>query len=364
MRLGVVSDVHGNHAALLAVLAGFESLNVGRVVCCGDLVGYSVQARQVIRTVRERSFECVLGNHDELLVSGRWRDSAPTLRKPLEVARDTLPSEYLGFLKSLPVRYRTRFGNQSLMIVHGNLDDPLNGYLYPEDIRKLELPDDIHSLIVGHTHLQFLVRAPNGRVINGGSCGLPRDGDPRAACAVIDLEAECVHHCRMIYDCTDVVHANNQTGVDSSINDRLLTGTWLMPHASWGFRDNPLLNVVAQHLECHEMRVVRNTGGLIAEFEVDHSHRAVIILVVLSDSRNSILMRSSPMYYKWWSLTGRKKPSFRAGEGHNCATIVESSAGIALESCVSPSMRGVTPKLLVRECVKLRDCFKTIWSEQ
>jgi putative phosphoesterase len=214
MKTLVLSDIHGNLAALEAVAAEPHDL----LICLGDLVGYGPQPGACVRWVRSHAALVVQGNHDRALVDG----SPPGCRAEFQWLADALAPlgqaqlsrEERAYLAGLPVSAVREVDGSRCLFVHATPSDPLYRYLgvdpaaWEAEVRSL----DVHLVVVGHTHLQLNLALGGKRVINPGSVGQPKDGDPRAAYAVLD-NGTC-RLCRIAYDVERTVAELKATGVD------------------------------------------------------------------------------------------------------------------------------------------------------
>jgi predicted phosphodiesterase len=245
----ILSDIHGNLEALEAVLADVASQGITTIYCLGDIVGYGPNPRECVDRVM--SFQlCVLGNHDqgalfdpEGFSSGAeraifWtRDQLEQVdEKDLELAQ-----RRWNFLCELPRQVRE--GN--LLFVHGSARNPLNEYVFPEDIYNPRKLNRIFSFIErtcfqGHTHVpgvfthdcRFLTPTEtnhqfslNGArvMINVGSVGQPRDGNPQASYVVLD--GDTVSFRRVPYDVESTVRKIYAIAeLDDFLGDRLREG--------------------------------------------------------------------------------------------------------------------------------------------
>jgi len=217
-RLGVISDVHANRVALDAVLAAMPP--VDGLVCAGDLVGYNPWPDECVETLRDRDVLAIRGNHDRAVVSGDTAGMTAMAVAGVEFARRELSADGLDWLASLPDA-RT-VGDGRVRVVHGHPDDP-DRYTYRGEVGP-ELLGDADVLVLGHTHVQFAVRFEAGLVLNPGSVGQPRDGDPRAAFAVLDLDAMTVEERRVEYDVARVQRAIEGAGLPAELGERLAEG--------------------------------------------------------------------------------------------------------------------------------------------
>lgn len=154
MKLGVISDIHGDVAALETALKRLEETHkVDQVVCAGDLVGRGAHQDDVVNVIRQRNIVTVRGNHDE------W--AYP------------ISPENRSFLRGLPLEWRGVFDDVPVYMTHGKPGNNLWG-LYRDHISNTLLDmmlKDLRSnvLITGHTHVPLYVRVNNGCVINAGS---------------------------------------------------------------------------------------------------------------------------------------------------------------------------------------------------
>jgi putative phosphoesterase len=218
MKLGVVSDIHSNLPAFEAVLADMPPVDA--LVCAGDVVGYNPWPAACLATVREREIPTVQGNHDRATASADAAGFNGMARAGVDHARERLDDEALDWLGSLPTERRVADGR--VKIVHGHPDDP-DHYTYPREFAA-GLLDDEELLIMGHTHVQHHAVFGDGIVLNPGSVGQPRDRDPDAAYAVVDLDDRTVDERRVSYDVDAVVEAVADAGLPRQIGERLREG--------------------------------------------------------------------------------------------------------------------------------------------
>ncbi|NHX35389.1 MULTISPECIES: metallophosphoesterase family protein [Halolamina] len=218
MRLGVISDVHGNLPALEAVLDGMPTVDA--LVCAGDVVGYNPWPAECVDTVRERGIPSVQGNHDRAVASGRAPGFNGMAQAGVDYAREQLDADALDWLDALPTERHV--ANGRVKVVHGHPDDP-DHYTYPREFAP-DLLDGEELLIMGHTHVQHHAVFDEGIVLNPGSVGQPRDRDPDAAYAVVDLDDRTVDERRVSYDIDAVVDAVADTDLPPEIGERLRDG--------------------------------------------------------------------------------------------------------------------------------------------
>jgi putative phosphoesterase len=224
MRLGVIADVHGNRVALDAVLDDMPS--VDRLVCAGDVVGYNPWPAECVAAMRERSVPTVMGNHDRAVVRDSGFRFNAMAQAGVEYARERLDEDAMSWLRALPPERTVAEGRVKL--VHGHPDDP-DRYTYPEEFSARML-DGEDLLVTGHTHVQGHRVFEEGVVMNPGSVGQPRDDDPRAGYAVVELgsgtggESVTVDARRVGYDIDAVVAEVEAAGLPERIGSRLYEG--------------------------------------------------------------------------------------------------------------------------------------------
>jgi putative phosphoesterase len=230
MRLGVIADVHANLAALEAVLAALPP--VEGLVVAGDIVGYGPQPAACVDRLRswgdgDRDLLAVRGNHDRAVTAGLDPDGMAGAG--VRHARAELDADALSWLADLPPRRTARGGR--LRVAHGHPEEP-DRYVYPSLFDRSLLADE-RVLVLGHTHVQAAERFERAgwagvrrrTVVNPGSVGQPRDGEPTAAYATLTLDPEpAVALHRVDYDVERTVRAIRDAGLPAAAGERLRKG--------------------------------------------------------------------------------------------------------------------------------------------
>ncbi len=191
MRVAIVADVHGNLAALEAVLEDLDGVRPDVVVHGGDLAFNGPRPVEVVDRVRELGWPGVIGNMDQAL-GGR-----PTEAR-LAWARERLGPERTAWLQELPLQWREA---DRLALVHAVPGDPwrvVNPEASDEELREIYGPLGAAVAVYCHIHRPYVRRLGDLTVANTGSVGLPHDGDPRASYLVV--EDGRLEHRRVAYD--------------------------------------------------------------------------------------------------------------------------------------------------------------------
>jgi putative phosphoesterase len=198
MRIALISDIHANLDALQAVLADMPAAD--RVVCCGDVVGYYDRPNEVCALVRDRGIECIRGNHDAYVIGALIPKAENRLSYRTDWTRATLAATHRRWLEGLGTEMRLEAGGRRLRIRHANPWDE-ETYLYPDahaTLARVRIGRD-EILAIGHTHRPLDRRLDEGWLVNPGSVGQPRDWNPLAAYALIDMDTGAIEPRRVAY---------------------------------------------------------------------------------------------------------------------------------------------------------------------
>ena len=241
MRVAVVSDIHANLHALEAVLAAIDADPVDELWCLGDLVGYGPKPNECCAIVQARATVCLCGNHD-LAVRGtidlvEFSGDAETAAA---WTREVLADDARVFLDGLEPAGRT----PGVALYHGSARDPVWDYVLSDEaaITTFMLTEE-PLVLVGHSHaaLQIALRetvlegglAPDRTelelsgtrwLLNPGSVGQPRDGDPHAAFLLLDLDARRASFRRVAYDVELTQSEMREAGLPEALIERLALG--------------------------------------------------------------------------------------------------------------------------------------------
>lgn len=212
MKIAIISDIHGNILALKAVLKDIEEQHVDRIYCVGDLVGYAPFPNEVINLIKEKSIPTVMGNYDDGIGYQRFicrceyknAEAEALGHESIVWTKKHTSEENKEFLRKLPKEIRVSIAGKRLLLVHGS-PNRLNEYV-TEEISKdyaseLIALADTDILICGHTHLPFSMVLKDKLLINVGSVGKPKHGDPHAIYALLSFTRNVtIEFRKVLYD--------------------------------------------------------------------------------------------------------------------------------------------------------------------
>ena len=216
-----ISDVHANIEALQAVMDKIRELQPKEIFCLGDLCGYGADPVAVIRSLRGTT--CLMGNHDFASVVKDTSWFNPYAAKAIEWTAEQLGEEEINFLSRLKHRLLTSSYGFKLYMVHGSPEDPLYGYTFEKDADIVKRVD-CDVLALGHTHIPFVKKVGGKLVINAGSVGQPRDGNPKASFAILDTDTMRAKIVRVAYDVERASQKIIDAGLPSILAERLKEG--------------------------------------------------------------------------------------------------------------------------------------------
>jgi diadenosine tetraphosphatase ApaH/serine/threonine PP2A family protein phosphatase len=245
MRVAVLTDIHSNLPALEAVLGSIDRAGVEQVWCLGDVVGYGADPDACADLVREHCDLCLAGNHDLAVLGGldisRFSETAA---EAVEWTRVNVAERTLEFLRELePAGLR-----EDAALFHASPRDPVWEY-----VLSIEQADDCMDVqpervaLIGHSHVSLFFTRPDREergdtrgaqmsdgalldlrrgtwLVNPGSVGQPRDGDPRAAWLELDTAEQAARSHRVGYDIGRAAAAIAAAGLPQRLAERLHTG--------------------------------------------------------------------------------------------------------------------------------------------
>jgi putative phosphoesterase len=218
MKILLLADIHANWIALSAIRESYD-------VCLflGDLVEYGTDPVPCIDWVRQRAHVAVRGNHDHSTAQRVTTSAGHGCRRLAAATRQlhwqTLQQSHLKFLARLPVTQTLQLDGKTFFLVHATPRDPMDEYLGNDPVGwSARLANiDADFVCVGHTHLPLHLELERCQLINPGSVGQPRDGDPRAAYAVIENGRVSLR--RVEYDIDAAVDQMREAGLEPDVVD-------------------------------------------------------------------------------------------------------------------------------------------------
>jgi diadenosine tetraphosphatase ApaH/serine/threonine PP2A family protein phosphatase len=241
-RVALLSDPHANLPAFEAVLTDIDRTAVDQIWCLGDLVGYGAQPDECVALAAERCDLCLIGNHD-LVVLGRLDIATFSANAAIAASwtRRRIGREALDFLQRLAPQDPT----QAIALYHASPRDPVWEYVLSAVLAD-QCMDAMEARVaaIGHSHVALCFRRSEGEhaegeltpagtehdlstgewLINPGSVGQPRDGDPRAAWLLLDLERLTAAWRRVEYPIDEAAEAIRLASLPEVLADRLYYG--------------------------------------------------------------------------------------------------------------------------------------------
>jgi putative phosphoesterase len=236
-RVAVITDVHANLPALEATLDAIRLIDVDGLYCGGDLVGYGPRPNEVCERIEDQQIPTIYGNYDYAIARDLedcgcayvteadrrlgQQSVAWTLEHSSERAKD--------FMRGLPFDRRFQLGDQRVRLVHGS-PRKVNEYLFENKpartFERIASGADCDVLVFGHTHQPWVREYGGVLFVNCGSVGKPRDGDPRASFALLELnddERVVASIERVGYDVESTAREVTAAGLPHEYAEMLLT---------------------------------------------------------------------------------------------------------------------------------------------
>ncbi|HEY7952049.1 MAG TPA: metallophosphoesterase family protein [Solirubrobacteraceae bacterium] len=242
MKVAVISDIHANRHAFEAVLEAIADSEAEEVWCLGDLVGYGADPDACVELARRHTAVCLVGNHD-LAVLGQvpMHEFSTGASLAAQWTQEVISAESLAFLKSL----RTTGKESAVGLYHASPRDPVWEYVLSALLAEMCLDAQPERVcLIGHSHVALSFERHEGAMttgeprregtqldissgewlLNPGSVGQPRDGDPRAAWMLLDLESWSASYRRTPYDIAGAAGAIRAARLPASLAERLEYG--------------------------------------------------------------------------------------------------------------------------------------------
>jgi predicted phosphodiesterase len=239
MKYAIVADIHGNLEAFQVVLEDIEKQKCTHIACLGDIVGYNANPKECLDTVRALNMPCVKGNHDEFCSSDTPMEGfSPNAAEAGNWTRGMLTEDDRRWLRELKfLRLVSNF-----TIVHATLDAPQRwGYVFDKLAAAASFTyQNTPVCFFGHTHVpvafirdsvvkggtysKFRVEPGRKYFVNVGAVGQPRDGNPKAAYVIYDIDEGSIELRRLDYDIPAAQKKILQAGLPARLAERLAMG--------------------------------------------------------------------------------------------------------------------------------------------
>jgi putative phosphoesterase len=233
--VAVITDIHANLPALEATFAEIERLGVEAVYCGGDLVGYGPHPNEVCGAVEARAIPTIYGNYD-YAIARDLEDCGCAYTDPYDRELGRLSVDWTlahtsgqakDFMRELPFDLRFELAGKRVRLVHGS-PRKVNEYLFEDKpartFERIAALADCEVLVFGHTHKPWVHEYGGVLFVNCGSVGKPKDGDPRAAFAVLEHGVDSVDVSieRAAYDAVAVAREMRSAGLPDELAEKLV----------------------------------------------------------------------------------------------------------------------------------------------
>jgi len=234
-QIAVITDLHANLPALEAALARIDALSVERILCGGDLVGYGPHPNEVCALIQERAIPTIYGNYD-YAIARELDDCGCAYIDPHDRQLGQQSVDWTlahtdraakDFMRELPFDLHLQVGDHGVHLVHGS-PRKVNEYLFEDKparlYERLAAAETDAVLAFGHTHKPWIRDFGRVRFVNCGSVGKPKDGDPRAAFAILTATAGGIDARieRVRYDADAVAADVAAAGLPRELADKLV----------------------------------------------------------------------------------------------------------------------------------------------
>ena len=218
--IAIIADIHGNYPALKAVLKDIESSDINEIYSLGDVAGYYSMINECIELLRNKGIPNIMGNHDYYLTNSESCPRSNAANSCLNFQRKIVTLENVKWLKeSLPL-----IEMRDMRMVHGGWRDYREEYIYNAEEAYFTNMEGKY-FFSGHTHVQFLKKFDVKTYCNPGSIGQPRDGDNRAAYALIDNEKGEIILKRVCYPIDEIALHMKISGFSAYFYENLYNGS-------------------------------------------------------------------------------------------------------------------------------------------
>jgi putative phosphoesterase len=234
-RVALITDVHGNLPALESAVQRIDELGIERTYCGGDLVGYGPHPNEVCRLIEQRGIPTIYGNYDYAIARDledcgcayRDRHDRELGQRSIAWTLEHTDERSKAFMRGLPFDLRFELGGRRVRLVHGS-PRKVNEYLFEDKpartFERIAAGADCDVLVFGHTHQPWVAEYGGVLFVNCGSVGKPKDGDPRASFALLELADGAVRAEieRVEYDAAAVARQVAEAGLPGEYGEKLV----------------------------------------------------------------------------------------------------------------------------------------------
>jgi predicted phosphodiesterase len=239
MKFAIIADIHGNWEAFQVVLDDIQKQRCTHIACLGDVIGYNANPKECLDLVRKMDIPCIKGNHDEYCsIEGALEGFNPHAAAAVDWTRKQITEDDRQWLRDLKyIRMVNGFTT-----VHATLDGPQRwGYVFDKLGAAASFPYQTTQVcFFGHTHVpvafirdsmvrggtysKFRVEPGKKYFVNVGAVGQPRDGNPKCAYVVYDMDASTIELRRLEYDIATTQRKIREAGLPERLAERLAVG--------------------------------------------------------------------------------------------------------------------------------------------
>lgn len=232
MKYGIISDIHSNLEALEKTIEILVKARVDEIICLGDIVGYGANPNECIEIIRKRCSVSLLGNHDAAIAdSNSSKKFNPMAQKAITWTSEQISDDNKKFLSELPYSY----SSDGMLFVHASPSHPEQWkYILSEETAIDELEHFSERIcFVGHSHSPGIyghhgrmlsINSKDRFIINVGSVGQPRDGNPMLSFGLFDTTEWKYQHIRSEYDFMTACEKITKAGLPTELGQRLIHG--------------------------------------------------------------------------------------------------------------------------------------------
>jgi len=232
----VITDIHANLPALRATLDRIDDIGIEDIYCGGDLVGYGPHPNEVCALIEELAIPTIYGNYDYAIARDEEDCGCAYVtehdrelgRRSIDWTLEHTDQRSKDFMRSLPFDLRFELGDQRVRLVHGS-PRKVNEYLFEDKpartFERIAALSDCDVLAFGHTHKPWIRTYGGVLFVNCGSVGKPKDGDPRAAFAVLEADSHgdvAASIERVSYDAAEVGREVAAAGLPEEYAEKLV----------------------------------------------------------------------------------------------------------------------------------------------